>query len=72
VLADADLAAAKFIRQPARHDRHQPLMVAHMGFVGADKVHMGQFMRDDAAQVARDGVGVEPDDAALVVGHALT
>jgi hypothetical protein len=52
-------------------DRHQPLVIADVRFVGANKVHVGQLMGHDAEQVARDSVGVEPDNPLFVVGHAF-
>ena len=71
VLADGYAAIAKRICQPARHDRHQTLMVAHMGFVRAAEIYMGKLMRDDAEQVAFDGVWVKIDRAFFIAHRPL-
>ena len=67
VLPDADFAIAESIGEPARDDRDKPLVVADMGFVGADKVHMGKLVRHDAEQIALDSVRMKINGAGAVV-----
>jgi hypothetical protein len=72
VLADADFALGKRVRQPARNYRHQTLVISDMGFVHAWHGRVRHFMRHYAEQVVFDGLRVEVNDALLEIRNALT
>ena len=71
MLADADLPVVERIGEPARDHGAKAFVVADMGFVGADKINVGQFVRDNAQKVALNGVWVEIHDALAKIHAAL-
>ena len=71
MLANANLALAKRIGQPAGNDRHNPLVVPNVRLVHAWHRRVADFVRDDAEQVAGDGPGVEVEHPLLKIRHAL-
>jgi hypothetical protein len=71
MLANANLAGAKSIGQPASNHRHHPLMVADVRFVYAWHGGVAYFVGNDAKQVAFKRLRVEVNDPAAKIRHAF-
>jgi hypothetical protein len=72
MLANANLALAKRVSQPASNHRHDPLMVAYVRLVHAWHGRVAYLMRDYPKQVAGDSLGVEVNHPLTKIRHALT
>jgi hypothetical protein len=71
VLANANLALAKGVSQPARNHGHNSLVIPNVRFVHTWHGRVANLMRHNSEQVARDGVRMEVDHPFLKICHAF-
>ena len=71
MLANANLARAKRIGQPAGNDRHHPLVIPNVRFVHTWHGRVADLVGNDAKQVALKRLRVEVDDTPAKIRHAF-
>ena len=71
MLANANLALAKGVSQPARNHGHNSLVIPNVRFVHTWHGRVANLMRHNSEEVARDGVGVEVDHPLFEICHAF-
>jgi hypothetical protein len=71
MLANANLALAKRVSQPAGNDRHNPLVVADVRLVNAGHGGVAYLMRHNTEKVAGNGIWVEINYPFTEVRHAF-